>query len=231
MKIIVSVICIFSACTYDSFCQAVSPDRAELLQAVCSNDPLAVETIIRRGVSPHQPISTNAPLITAFEKAVDYGERSVVDTILQFGGPVDFNSSTYSCLVTTAANKHNATNGMIAALVDAGMNPRAKDEQGATALHWAAINGAYELLPELVAYGIDVDAKDNAGKTPLVWVWEGWQISGTAPLADRQKCVDTLIILGADASQTNGLTWRNGSNEMANKGVQAIGDKSPQPDP
>ena len=231
MKIIVSVICIFSACTYDSFCQAVSPDRAELLQAVCSNDPLAVETIIRRGVSPHQPISANAPLITAFEKAVDFGERSVVDTILQFGGPVDFNSSTYSCLVTTAANKHNATNGMSAALVDAGMNPRAKDEQGATALHWAAINGAYELLPELVAYGIDVDAKDNAGKTPLEWVWEGWQISGTAPFADRQKCIDTLIHLGADAAQTNGLTWRNGSNEMANKGVQAIGDKSPQPDP
>ena len=81
-----------------------------------------------------------------------------------------------------------------------------------------------------MAYGIDVDAKDNAGKTPLEWVWEGWQISGTAPFADRQKCIDTLIHLGADAAQTNGLTWRNGSNEMANKGVQAIGDKSPQPE-
>ena len=231
MKIFIAAICIFFACNYDGSCQTISPDRAELLRAVCNNDPIAVKTIIRRGVSPHQPISTNAPLITAFEKAVDFGERRIVDTILQYGGPVDFNSPTYSCLATTAANKHNATNGMIAALVDAGMNPRAKDEQGATALHWAAINGAYELLPELVAYGIDVDAKDNSGKTPLVWVWECRQIGGVAPLADRQKCVDTLIHLGADTAQTNGLTWRNEPKSTANKGVQAIGDKSPQPDP
>ena len=163
MKVFAIALCILSVFTVDSFCQAISSDQAELIKAVCDDDARTVETIILRGVSPHMPISTNTPLITAFEKAVDFGGREVVDTILKHGGPVTFQSPTYSCLVTIAANKHNATNGMISILVDAGMNPLAKDENGATALHWAAINGAHELIPALVAYGINVDAEDNAG--------------------------------------------------------------------
>jgi ankyrin repeat protein len=48
-----------------------------------------------------------------------------------------------------------------------GTDVNAKDENGYTPLHPAALNGHKEIVELLIAKGADVNAKDNDGKTPL----------------------------------------------------------------
>lgn len=56
-------------------------------------------------------------------------------------------------------------------LFDSGkFNARSTDEQGITALHWAAINGHHALCHFLIQSGADVNAKGgDADATPVLW--------------------------------------------------------------
>ena len=49
----------------------------------------------------------------------------------------------------------------------AGADVNAKDENGWTALHYAAVNGHKEIAELLIDNGAEVNAKDNSGYTPL----------------------------------------------------------------
>jgi cytohesin len=62
------------------------------------------------------------------------------------------------------------TNGDLAgvqALLDAGVDVNAKDENSWTPLHFAARHGHKEIVELLIAKGADVNAKDNGDNTPL----------------------------------------------------------------
>ena len=55
-------------------------------------------------------------------------------------------------------------------LLDKGANPRAKDEQGLTLVHAAAISGNSEILARTLALKLDVNARHTErGATPLDW--------------------------------------------------------------
>ena len=45
----------------------------------------------------------------------------------------------------------------------------AKDNNGATPLHWASMNGRTEVVNLLIEKGADIHVKDNDGDTPLHW--------------------------------------------------------------
>ena len=58
----------------------------------------------------------------------------------------------------------------------AGTDVNAKDGDGYTPLHFAAINGHKELAELLIDSGADVNAKDDFGETPLDWAVDEGQI-------------------------------------------------------
>ena len=82
-------------------------------------------------------------------------------------------------------------------LIDAGLNPNAKDGRGRSPLFDAVKGPSPELVALLVEGGADVNAKDNAGKTPLV----------EAAQAGSPENAVILVEKGADIAQTDSQGW------------------------
>jgi hypothetical protein len=60
-------------------------------------------------------------------------------------------------------------------MIACGFDPNAKDHDGVTALHRAAMAGRAEAVRVLLSYGASVHALDSMfSATPLVWASEGW---------------------------------------------------------
>ena len=75
---------------------------------------------------------------------------------------------------------HSAsTADVVAALVEAGANPNARDEYGITPLHWAAANRTAEVVTALLEAGADPKARNSAGKLPFDWAETNEQLKGT----------------------------------------------------
>ena len=95
-----------------------------------------------------------------------------------------------------AANDRSA--GVVAALVDAGADANAADEDGWTALHWAAKHAASpHVFAALVAAGADPDAADDSGWTPL----------HVATRDNSPSVVRALIESGVDARRRTSHGW------------------------
>lgn len=87
----------------------------------------------------------------------------------------------------------------VQALLDApGVNIHAKDQDGFTALHWAAWSGMPHSAAMLIKAGLDINEKEANGYTPLM----------LAAMRGDDTVVKMLLQLGADAAATNkdGLT-------------------------
>ena len=64
-----------------------------------------------------------------------------------------------------SANGHES---IVRALLDAGADKDAKDDEGSTALTWASESGHESIVRALLDAGADRDAKDNEGRTALM---------------------------------------------------------------
>jgi ankyrin repeat protein len=103
---------------------------------------------------------------TALHLAAFFGRAEAARVLLDAGATVDAASSNH--MRVTAL--HSATAGshpqVVAALLAAGANPRARQNGGFTPLHAAAMNGDRESVNLLLAAGADpAEAADN-GSTP-----------------------------------------------------------------
>jgi hypothetical protein len=77
-----------------------------------------------------------------------------------------------------------------------GFDPCAKDKEGVTALHKAAMAGHPEAVRALLAGGADIDALDDTfHASPLVWAVEGWR-NPTGPVGDHVGVARVLITAG-----------------------------------
>ncbi|MDG2404000.1 MAG: ankyrin repeat domain-containing protein, partial [Paracoccaceae bacterium] len=81
----------------------------------------------------------------------------------------------------------------IIALLAAGADVMARDEDGDTPLHIAVIEGNQEYMEVLLASGADVMAQNENGNTPL----------HLAAWRDRPENIQALLAAGADATVKN----------------------------
>ncbi len=98
-----------------------------------------------------------------------------------------------------------AESGQVAVLetmLACGFDPRAREEDGITALHRAAMAGHAEAVRVLLAFGAPVDALDDTfAATPLVWAVEGWRNERQAG-ADHVGVARLLIAAGCPLDWT-----------------------------
>lgn len=74
-----------------------------------------------------------------------------------------------------------------------GVNVHAKDQDGFTALHWAAWSGMPHSAAMLIKAGLDINEKEGNGYTPLM----------LAAMRGDDTVVKMLLQLGADTTATN----------------------------
>ncbi len=134
--------------------RAVGPDRGAdmmltigatpLLRAAKAGDVEAVRLLLAHGADPNLP---NIQGVTPVMAAAGLGSNEI-DTRGRF--------KTQPELVAC-----------IDLLVKAGADVNARDHNGSTALHGAALFGYDDVIRNLVAHNADINAKDNKGMTPL----------------------------------------------------------------
>lgn len=96
-------------------------------------------------------------------------------------------SATLTSVLFCAAK--NGVPGIVAALLDAGLNPQQRDQEGVTAAHYAAQEGHLETLRLLLLAGADADATIRREK---------WTPLHVACYCDRLECVVELLRHGAN---------------------------------
>jgi hypothetical protein len=96
-----------------------------------------------------------------------------------------------------------------------GFDPNAKDHDGVTALHRAAMAGRAEAARVLLSYGASVHALDGMfSATPLVWASEGWSHDPRRDGADHVGVARLLIAAGSP------LEWIPPENAPSPEGTQ-----------
>jgi hypothetical protein len=96
-----------------------------------------------------------------------------------------------------------------------GFDPNAKDHDGVTALHRAAMAGRSEAARVLLSYGASVHALDGMfSATPLVWASEGWSHDPRQDGADHVGVARLLIAAGSP------LEWIPPENAPSPEGTE-----------
>ena len=97
----------------------------------------------------------------------------------------------------------------VKALIAAGTDVNAKDNEGRTVLMCAADGGLADAVGQIVKAGARVNAQDEVGRTALMWAAHGRLI----PVAkEHRKIVQMLLDAGADRKKKDheghtAMTW------------------------
>jgi ankyrin repeat protein len=131
-----------------------------------------------------------------FIAACTRGDRARADDMLQahpnLRGEL---RAEHHLMLQIPAERGDAT--VLETMLACGFDANAKDHDGVTALHRAAMAGRTEAARVLLAYGASVNALDGMfSATPLVWAAQGWSHSSPAG-ADFLSLARLLIAAGS----------------------------------
>jgi len=125
-----------------------------------------VQALLDAGADINQegPVGTS-PLAVACSQT---GNLELVRFLLGHGANVNQRGYAATTPLYQAVRKNQAAIAEL--LVAQGADVKAADDEGATALHYAALNGMEQTAEMLLAHhGAVIDARDAHGKTPLSW--------------------------------------------------------------
>src|SRR5262249_7350561 len=92
-------------------------------------------------------------------------------------------------------------------LLDRGANPAAHDDQGQTALHWAAWTPQVDVIKLLLERGAPVEVTDNRfHATPLdeaLWTW-----TNASEDKNRELCYEAVALLARAGAKLDRDQWR-----------------------
>jgi ankyrin repeat protein len=131
-----------------------------------------------------------------FVSACARGDRVRADAMLQAHPNLRGELRTeHHLMMQVPAERGDAA--VLETMLACGFEPDAKDHDGVTALHRAAMAGRVEAVRALLAHGASVNALDGMfSATPLVWAAEGWS-HGAQPGADHVGAARLLIAGGS----------------------------------
>lgn len=140
------------------------------------------------------------------------GVGVVTDWLIRLGAKVDVDNYAGTTPLSLAVQESNA--GSLFYLLKAGADLGARDDTGATPLHYLAVN--LNLLPylnDILRYPHEIDIRDNKGLTPLHWAAKNGRIQIVEVLVSHGAKVNSLSI---DQKTPRALALENGNTDVAN---------------
>lgn len=123
--------------------------------------------------------------------AVENGSNDLVELLIQHGANVNQRDKIYDAVPIIVAAKDGNTK-IVETLLKNKADPNLVNNQGRSALHFAAEFGRTETVSVLLKNGINIDTKDQKGDTPLQY----------AAYAKHPKVVELLLKNNADLGIT-----------------------------
>jgi hypothetical protein len=132
-----------------------------------------------------------------FVSACSRGDRASAETMLKAQPNLrDELRTEHHLMMHGPAERGDAR--ILETMLACGFEPNAKDKEGVTALHRAAMGGRAEAVRVLLAYGASVNAVDGMfSATPLVWASEGWSHDPRVGSVDHIGVARLLIAAGS----------------------------------
>jgi ankyrin repeat protein len=154
---------------------ARSKDRysALLVAAQYPGASAAMNLLLDHGVKVRMPKGQGAPLFNAFPifLAAFSGNSGIIDRLRKEGDRVDDKMNMLGMFPTkpllSLASTHRTDS--VRALLDAGAKVDEEDDDGMTALSWAAIANRVEMARLVIEHGADLNHVDKYGMTPLLY--------------------------------------------------------------
>jgi len=133
-----------------------------LAQAVEEGDLVAARAWLKDGASPNETNDHNTPVLVA---AAKYGQRGIVELLLNAGANIDAKTPAgENALHWAACRDHADVAGL---LLDRGLKIDEPGNKGMTPLIIAAFLNSTDVLSLLIKRGADLSIKDDDGFTAL----------------------------------------------------------------
>ncbi|WP_158826922.1 ankyrin repeat domain-containing protein [Mucilaginibacter lacusdianchii] len=123
----------------------------------------------------------------------------IAKILLEFGANIDGNkaSGDNNTPLIAAASLHAEQLGIF--YIEQGADVFYADNEGATALHWAAFCGRDKLVGKLIANDADINLQDrNFQSTPIGWALHTLSSEDTDNLHNQLACMKLLLKAGAN---------------------------------
>jgi uncharacterized protein len=208
-------------------CVASRPStQADLVSLITSGDAAAVAAALRAGANPNQHDMRFNPL----RMAADRGDIAIVEMLVEAGARVNERPGAFllghrpSALCTAIVGHHR---DVVVYLLAHGADPEICDDNGRTALHFAAMVGTPGMIGDVLARGADLQARDPYGETAISFaarVGTDDAVRNVAELIARGLSVNTR-----DRWKRTPLHWAAEAGKVA--AVEMLLAAGAEPDP
>ena len=153
-----------------------------------------IKTLIKQSADIHQ---INSIGLTALHYAARYAKSEIIEYLLSLGVKVNMvDNSGQTPLMCACRDGDRLDN--IKTLIKQGADIHQINNDGWTALHYAARYAKSDIIEYLLSLGVKVNMVDNSGQTPLMCACRD---------GDRLDNIKTLIKQGADIHQIDVNGW------------------------
>ncbi len=179
----------------------MKPPYKELREAVCDNDPAAVEEMIQRGADITETDNVgNSLLMWAAQ-----GREDTARTLIAHDADVNHkNGAGYTALMWASTWKHTSIARL---LIESGADINAQRDGGESVLMMAATAGAADIVKLLLEKGVDVNARNNLGRTVMDALDNDGRISAIA-MKDLIKNHRVRIETAAQKAESDDVSAR-----------------------